>query len=224
MSKYIKDLIFSGEGLNLDFKYAITDSRKIARSLVAFANTQGGKLLIGVKDNGNIVGVSSDEEYYMVQAAAQLYCKPEVLFTTKPWYIDGKTVLEIVVPESTNKPHMAEREGKWWAYIRVADENQLANLVMINVWKKHKRVDGIKMSFSETEHALFKYLHENEFITLSRFIKLCLIRRSEAIDILSSLVVLRVLEIVFKNNETYYKQTEKNTLLNNQIKNWLHID
>lgn len=221
MSKYIKDLIYEGEGLHLDFKYAINDSRKIARSLVAFANTEGGKLLIGVKDNGSIVGVSSDEEFYMVQAAAQLYCRPEIIFTTKPWNVDGKTVLEIIVPQSTQKPHFAEKDGKWWAYIRVEDENQLANVVMLNVWKKGKRAEGLRMSFSEQELALFRYLQENEYITLSKFMRLCLIRRSEAIDILSSLVVLKVLEVVFKNNEVYYKQCDENYVLNGQIRNWL---
>ena len=54
---YIEKLIEQGEHQHLDFKFAVNDSRKIARSLVAFANTTGGKLLIGVKDNGTIAGV-----------------------------------------------------------------------------------------------------------------------------------------------------------------------
>ena len=49
---YIKSLISEGENLYQDFKYTINDSRKIAKSLSAFANTKGGRLLIGVKDNG----------------------------------------------------------------------------------------------------------------------------------------------------------------------------
>jgi predicted HTH transcriptional regulator len=57
LNTYIKNLIKQGEHQQLDFKFEITDSKKIARSLVAFANTDGGKLLIGVKDNGAIAGV-----------------------------------------------------------------------------------------------------------------------------------------------------------------------
>ena len=49
--------------------------------LVAFANTDGGRLLIGVKDNGKIAGVRSEEEKYMIETAAQLYCIPEVEYT-----------------------------------------------------------------------------------------------------------------------------------------------
>jgi len=96
LNNYIKNLIKQGEHHQLDFKFEITDSKKIARSLVAFSNTNGGKLLIGVKDNGAIAGVRSDEEYHMVEAAAQMYCKPQIKFESKEWTVDGKTVLEII--------------------------------------------------------------------------------------------------------------------------------
>lgn len=65
MSDYIKKLIEGGENQQLDFKYCVSDSRKIARTLVAFSNTDGGRLLIGVRDNGSIAGIKSDEEIYM---------------------------------------------------------------------------------------------------------------------------------------------------------------
>ncbi|MBE6307665.1 MAG: ATP-binding protein, partial [Bacteroidales bacterium] len=73
---YIHALIAQGEHVQQDFKYEISDARKIARTLSAFANTLGGRLLIGVKDNGRIAGVRSEEEMYMIEAAAQLYCTP----------------------------------------------------------------------------------------------------------------------------------------------------
>ena len=65
-------LIAQGEHQQQDFKYEISDARKIARTLSAFANTEGGRLLIGVKDNGKIAGVRSDEEIYMGEAAAAI--------------------------------------------------------------------------------------------------------------------------------------------------------
>lgn len=68
-SGYLQKLILQGEHQTQDLKYCISDSKKIARSLVAFANSDGGRLLIGVKDNGNIAGVRSEEEYYMVESS-----------------------------------------------------------------------------------------------------------------------------------------------------------
>ncbi len=92
--------------------------------MVAFANTNGGKLLVGVKDNGKIAGIRTDEEFYMVEAAAKIYSNPPINFSTQQWQIEGKTVLEIQIEPSTTKPHFAKNDdGKWLAYIRVHDEN-----------------------------------------------------------------------------------------------------
>jgi len=67
-TQYIRQLVSEGEHCHQDFKFEISDARKIARSLSAFANTEGGRLLIGVKDNGKIAGVRSDEEIYMIES------------------------------------------------------------------------------------------------------------------------------------------------------------
>ena len=89
---YIHSLIAEGEHQQQDFKFEISDARKIAKSLSAFANTDGGRLLIGVKDNGRIAGVRSEEEKYMIEAAAQLYCIPEVEYTLQTFIVEGKQV------------------------------------------------------------------------------------------------------------------------------------
>ena len=115
--KYLKSLIAQGEHQELDFKFEISDARKIARTLSAFSNTSGGRLLVGVKDNGRIRGIRSDEEYYMVESAASLYCKPEVQFETRNHSIEGKSVLEIYIPPVDHKPVYAQDEEKrWMAY------------------------------------------------------------------------------------------------------------
>ena len=75
-SYYIASLIEQGEHEQQDFKFAIPDARKIARSLSAFANHSGGRLLVGVKDNGNIAGVRSEEDVYMIEQAAEMHCVP----------------------------------------------------------------------------------------------------------------------------------------------------
>ncbi|MDE7145999.1 MAG: putative DNA binding domain-containing protein, partial [Duncaniella sp.] len=74
---YIAKLIEEGEHEHQDFKFAISDARKIARSLSAFANNDGGRLLVGVKDNGVIAGVRNEEDIYVIENAAQMYCEPE---------------------------------------------------------------------------------------------------------------------------------------------------
>ena len=114
MDKYLKKLIAEGENQQLDFKYCVSDSRKIARTLTAFANSDGGRILIGVRDNGSIAGIKSDEEYYMVDTAAQLFCRPEITFTIKQHITGGKTILEVEVIKGDKRPYQAKDEnGKW---------------------------------------------------------------------------------------------------------------
>ena len=73
---YIASLIEEGEHEHQDFKFAVSDARKIAHSLSAFANNDGGRLLIGVKDNGAIAGVRNEEDIFVVEQAAEMYCEP----------------------------------------------------------------------------------------------------------------------------------------------------
>jgi predicted HTH transcriptional regulator len=203
---YIEGLIKLGENINQDFKFAINDSKKIARSLVAFSNTAGGRLLVGVKDNGTISGVRTDEEYHMVEAAAELYCRPRVNFSTKNWTVQGKRVLEIIIPESDKKPHMAMNEDKKWiAYIRVDDENIAANSVLIKVWQKQKSASGIKIKDTEYGKKLLQFLNENEYISLSSYLKLAKIAYIKAVNILSDYIVLGLLEMNYQKNGFFYR-------------------
>ena len=205
MAHYISKLIEEGEHQQLDFKFEITDARRIARSLVAFANTDGGRLLIGVKDNGAIAGVRSDEEFYMVEAAATLYCRPPVTFITKEWTVNTKNVLEIIVPKSPDKPHFAaHKDGKWLVYIRVGDQNLLANRILLKVWEKKNTTKGVYLKFTEKEKILLDYLEKNSSITLSKFIKIAQISRGRAENILIKFLLLKTITMVFTEKQTFY--------------------
>jgi predicted HTH transcriptional regulator len=203
---HIRSLIESGESQTLDFKFEISDSKKIARTFVAFANTDGGTLLIGVKDNGSIAGVRSEEEYYMIQAAAKMYCKPEVFFQTRRWTIDGKTILEINIPKSSQRPHSAlTEEKKWMVYIRVNDQNLLANSILLKVWQQKKEAKPVYLEFTKYEKLLLSYLEESPTITISKFCKIALVSRKEAENILIKLISLNVIKIVFTEKQVYYQ-------------------
>ena len=65
----------------------------------------------------------------MIEAASKMYTHPEVPFTAKRWDVNGKTVLEVYIAPSDEKPHTApDKDDKYKAYIRVADENILASM------------------------------------------------------------------------------------------------
>ena len=216
MSSYLYKLIQEGEHQRQDFKFCINDSRKIAKSLVAFANTNGGKLLVGVKDNGKIAGISTDEEFYMVEAAAKIYSNPPINFSTQQWQIEGKTVLEIQIDTSTTKPHFAKNDdGKWLAYTRVHDENILASKIQLNVWEKNKSLVGIHFTYSESEKILIDYLQNNHGISFSKFFKIAHISRRKAEEILTNCIIMEIIKIETTKEGTLFtlnKMFDENAL------------
>ncbi len=206
MSAYIQKLILQGEHQKQDFKFQVNDSRKIAKSISAFANTDGGKLLIGVKDNGVIAGVRSDEEFYMIEAAAQMYCKPNIDFAYRTWQIEGKTVLEIDIPSLSQKPCFAENEqGKWLAYIRMDDQNILANTVRLKYWKRMQSQAGTFIRYSDKEKLLLEFLNDHPFITLKRFCKLASIPRYLAENLIVNLMITGIIEMGQSEKHTWFR-------------------
>lgn len=209
MSRYIHNLISQGEHQQLDFKFQVNDSRKIARTLVAFANTDGGKLLIGVKDNGVIAGVRTDEEYHMIEAAASMYCKPEIDFAFRPWNIDGKQVLEIDVPALIEKPaFVLTEEERWMAYVRVGDQNLLATPLQIKLWKRQQSELGMVIKYSDNEKILLSYLNAHPFITLSKFSRLADIPRYKAENIIVNLMCAGLVEMGQNERHVWFRLKE----------------
>lgn len=209
-AQHIINLIEGGENLHLDFKFAVNDSKKIARTLSAFANTSGGILLIGVKDNGKIAGVRSDEELYMIQSASEMHTKPVVEYSSRKYHIEGKQVLEISVKKSELRPHLAPDEnGRMRAFIRVNDQNFKANRIIIRVWKKEKSEVGVKISYNKPEKLLLEYLTMNPSVTFSKFRKMANINPYYAEKILADFISLKLIEPVISDNQTAYKLIEK---------------
>jgi predicted HTH transcriptional regulator len=202
---YIRNLIAKGEGQDLDFKYYISSASKIAKTLVAFANSSGGRLLIGVKDNGNIVGVESEEEVYMIQLAAERYCRPEVKLEMTSWDTDGLVVLEVYVAPGNEKPYYAkDDDGKWLVYIRKEDKNLLANKVLVEVFKRKRSDKANIIRYDLPESFLLDYLSEHKQITFGQFCRLAKIRPYIAERVLVNLVAIKMIEVHHTSQGDYF--------------------
>jgi predicted HTH transcriptional regulator len=205
LNKYINNLISQGENKHLDFKFEISDAKKIARTFSAFANTEGGKLLIGVKDNGTIAGIRTDEEIFMIESAADIFSKPRIFYTVKTWNIEGKTILEVDIPESTAKPHLAPwKDNLWRAYTRENDQNFVADAILVEVWKKKREEKAVLIKYNRIEEELLGYLKSNAEISLKEFCQLSKIKRPIAKKVLINLVAIGVVKInTFENSSTF---------------------
>ena len=203
---YVLKLIEEGEHQQQDFKTRIEDSRKIARTLSAFANTDGGRLLIGVKDNGAISGVDPEEEFHMIEAAAEMYCDPPIGFSTQIWKANFRTVLQVDIDASTRKPHFSlEEDGKRFAYLRQEDKNFRVNAVMVKVWEqgKMKRPPGFK--YTELEGKLFDYLRRRGQISFKTAARITRQSYAKTENMLAQLICWNILELHFEKGKTIYR-------------------
>lgn len=203
-------LIAQGEHQQQDFKYEISDARKIARTLSAFANTEGGKLLIGVKDNGKIAGVRSDEEIYMVEAAAERYCVPPVQCHMSIHRVEGHNVVIAEVEPAEIRPVRALLDdGKLCAFVRIADENIVASPVQMALWREANADEGTLLPFTQREQALLKLLAESETpMTLNRFARLGRLPRHHAVRLLAQFIRFGLVEQQFVDHTFVYSTKE----------------
>ncbi len=207
--KHLQRLILEGEHTKQDFKFEISDARKIAKTLSAFANTQGGRLLIGVKDNGNISGVQLDEEEYMIEAAADLYCYPKLNYFIEDVEINGKNILIVEVKESKTKPIYAlDENNKRFAYIRINDETILATTLHLQLWRLGRKEKGEFITYTEQEHKLLLYLKEKEILTLNQFYRRTKLTKRKAEFLLAKFIQFGVIELFYKEKKFRIKLKE----------------
>jgi predicted HTH transcriptional regulator len=204
----VKKLIFEGEGVSLDFKKTITSCEKIARTMVAFANNRGGRLLIGVADDGTIKGVKSeDEERYMITKAAHLFARPAIEPVFEEVYIDDKIVLVVDIPETNFKPYAALAEdGKWWVYVRVKDKSVLASKIVVDVLKRKSGNEGVLIEYSSKEKTLLEYLEKTARITVAECCDLLKVGRRRAQRILVDLILSGIIRINTTEKEEFYTE------------------
>lgn len=202
----IRSLIIQGEGECVDFKNRISGYGKIAKTLVAFANHKGGKLLVGVMDDGTIKGVKNEEEEkYMLERAAEQYCRPAVEIKFDEVYLDDKLILVADIPPSDTKPHYAlADDGKWWVYIRVKDESILAGKVVVDVLRKSQDTSGVFINYTAKEQELLQYFQQNERPKLPDLCKHLSLSRRKTQRLLVNLILAGVIGIQHKGAEEYY--------------------
>lgn len=202
----VRRLILEGEGVTLDFKKTITSCEKIAKTMVSFANNKGGRLLVGVSDDGTINGVKSeDEENYMLTKAAHFFCKPALEPIFQEIYIDDKIILVVEIKKSEMKPHYALGDDKkWWVYIRVNDKSVLASKVVVEVLKRENNDQGVFLEYTSKEKALLEYLDENQRITSREYSHMLNLSSRRSQRILVNLVLSGVIRLHTTEKEEYY--------------------
>lgn len=204
--RFLLELISEGEHQQQDFKYRVDDARKLAKSVSAFANTDGGRLLIGVRDDGHIAGVRSEGEIYVMHQAAYKYCQPEASIQFDTYHAEGRTVVMATVPPSDKRPICAQDEdGKMRAYIRIKDENIVASPVLFALWKESQKPQGALITIDDEIRQLLDIMQGQQ--TLKQIVRLSRLTRHKVITLLAHLIRFGTVQWEYLEKEFVFSLT-----------------
>ena len=109
-------LIGHGEDSRTQFKRNITNSESLTGDLVAFSNRKGGKIIIGVDDQGNIIGLTADDIRRineLLSNSSTNMVRPSINPETENVSVGGNLVMVVTVPEGISKPY-SDNKGVFW--------------------------------------------------------------------------------------------------------------
>ncbi len=212
-AKHLQTLISAGETQSVEFKRQCSTPIKLAKAITAFANTSGGYLLIGVDDDGQIVGIDSAfETIDHLETARQFYADPPVEVRIEPTQINRKTIVVAEIPSSPRKPHylvgssgspeLPSESGL--VYVRQGSKNLPISPDMIGILTQRDPLQPDLWEFDHLEQALLRYLQDHSQITLKQFCHLVNISERRANRILVKWVRAGILNLFQHEREPYY--------------------
>lgn len=203
----IKKLVREGEGQHLEFKRKAAHPEKIVREFIAFANTQGGTLLIGVDDDGSVPGVKyPDEEIHVIAQALQRYCKPALVYQESVLDISENRFVVRYDVSPSEKLHYLTVDKERETFVRVQDKSIKASVEMQEIIRRSKKKRDMHFTFGEAEKNLMGFLENNPNITLSQYMKFAGLNRFKASRKLILLVLANVLKITATERGDLYSR------------------
>lgn len=203
----IQSMVTRGESNTLEFKRKVAHPEKIVREIIAFANTDGGCLLIGVDDDGTIPGLKyAEEEAFALETAVKKLCKPPIPLNIEIVPVSEKrAVLKYIIESSNKKPHVLKDALKPVTYVRYKDRSIQASKEVREILRRQRKPRDTRFTFGEKEKALMEYLDTHGMITLETFAELVKIKKYYASKTLILLVLAKVLEIEPREGKDIYR-------------------
>lgn len=192
----LRKLVATGESDTLEFKRKAAWPDKIVREMIAFANTKGGTLLLGIGDDQTIPGLKYPEDESLAIQEALQKCRPKLPVTELFIPIgNGRTVIRYDIAESTRKPHYQITDNQQETFVRVNDQSIKASREVREIVKRSRKKKDIRFYYGEHERFLMQYLDQHAFITLNKFVELSGLKKFYASRKLVLLVLADVLHI-----------------------------
>ncbi len=208
----LKKYTSQGEGLHIEFKKKANFPDKIVREMVAFANTKGGFLFVGIDDDKTISGCKNPEEDIFVLTKHLASYSPFLVYSLERLPINAKReVLAFHVPESAKKPVYLKQDAppfKLSAFVRVADMSIVASKEMVQVLRYASDMRDVKFMYGKREEAILRYLQQQPRITLAEAQQLLNLPQKPAAIALVTLVRADLLLIHATEHGDYFSLNE----------------
>jgi hypothetical protein len=121
----VEQLIARGESETVEFKQEIIKNKeRFVEGIVALANTYGGTILIGVDDNGSIIGSIEQKLDEIIPSTIRSNCEPPIEVKIERKIIDDKAITVVRIPEGENKPYVHKAKG---VLVRSGSTNRIAS-------------------------------------------------------------------------------------------------
>lgn len=135
----MKDIIRMGESSVIEFKTEEVHNDSIAKEVAAFSNFMGGKLLVGVGDDGSIIGTTNRKVEERIVQICRNNIAPSVLPRTEFMDIDGKEILVVEIPKGSNRPYKVKTTGNF--YIRAGSSSvEPTNEELVRLFQNGKMI------------------------------------------------------------------------------------
>jgi predicted HTH transcriptional regulator len=195
---HLRHLVAAGEGATLEFKRKAAFPEKIVREMIAFANTKGGILLIGVGDDGSLPGLKHPADELHVMELALKKVRPALMYNVRLVPVsNARMIIQYDIPESKRKPHYLMNSNRLKeSFVRVEDKSIKASRELREIVKRRQRMKDIRFHYGEHEKFLMQYLDEKESITVKEFASICGLGKLYASRKLILLVLANVLKII----------------------------
>jgi predicted HTH transcriptional regulator len=174
----LEQLVDLGEGISLEFKRRVPQPERIAKEILAFANTNGGRIVLGVSDDGTIEGFEHiAEQQFLLRQATERHCSPPVEYDTERIVVgDRQDVIVVTVPESRTKPHFLVSDpssnGEGPVYVRVEERSIEASDETVQKLREQRAEENVTFEFGETESLLMRYLDDYGRISVPQLAQL----------------------------------------------------
>ncbi|MDW7695803.1 ATP-binding protein [Flammeovirgaceae bacterium SG7u.111] len=205
----VKKLAGMGEGLQVEFKRKVADPLKVLREVVAFANRKGGYLLIGVDDDGSVLGLKhAEDDEFAMQEVIDKHCSPIIDYQLERVKVTAKRdVLVFKIKESIQKPvfliyNLKRKIGR--AYIRVEDKSVQTSREVRKVLKGQTKNQDNLVKYGEVEQSLLRCFHRTQTLNMRYLAENTSIKPHEASDVLVKLTLANVLEVHPSDNGDLY--------------------